>query len=32
MDQLALRIAALLDSMQAIRSFQDLTKDAAPSF
>ena len=29
--QLALRIAALLDSMQAIRSFQDLTKDEAPS-
>ena len=29
--QLALRIAALLDSMQAIRSFHDLTKDAAPS-
>ena len=29
--QLALRIAALLESMQAIRSFQDLTKDAAPS-
>src|SRR5258708_20083588 len=30
--QLALRMAALLDSTQAIRSFQDLTNDEAPSF
>src|SRR5262245_55483667 len=30
--QLALRIAALLDSTQVIRSFHDLTNDAAPSF
>jgi hypothetical protein len=29
--QLALRIAVLFDSMQAIRSFHDLTKDLAPS-
>src|SRR5215468_5807217 len=29
--QLALRIAALFDSMQAIRSFQDLTNDLSPS-
>src|SRR5215475_10510431 len=31
LSQLALRSTALLESMQTIRSFQDLTKDAAPS-
>src|SRR5262245_20252233 len=31
LSQLALRSTALFESMQAIRSFQDLTKDAAPS-
>src|SRR5215471_19296265 len=31
LSQLALRSTALLESIQAIKSFQDLTKDAAPS-